>query len=135
MRVLTAVSAVFSVLIVASPAWATTVESEAGEVFIDRGQGFAPVSGSTPAQAGDMVMAMAGGRGVIIYDDGCREVVEVGDVEMVDEVSPCAAGLSEAAVDNVYLYTGLAVVGIAGIIIALSDDDDNGDKPITKNKK
>ena len=127
--------AVFSSLMLALPASAATVQVTSGNVFIDRGEGYASVSGATSAKSGDMVMAMAGGRGEIVYDDGCRQAVEVGSVVVVSEISPCAAGPSEAAVDNVYLYTGLVVVGVIGGVVALTNDDDDGDKCITKCKK
>jgi hypothetical protein len=126
--------AIVTALALAPAASAATVRVLDGELFIDRGEGYAAVSGATSAKAGDTVMVQAGGSGEIIYDDGCRQAVEVGSVAVVAEVSPCATGLSEAAVDNIYLYTGLVMVGVAGAVIALSDDDDKA-KCITQCKK
>lgn len=122
MRYLPGVLAVFSSLALSFPASAAMVQAIGEDVFIDRGQGYASVSGPTSVKAGDVVMVTVGGSGEVIYDDGCRQAVEVGAVVVVGETSPC--GLSEAAVDNIYMYSGLVIVGAAAGIIALSDDDD-----------
>lgn len=104
------------------PAVAATVQSLAGRVLIDRGNGYTPVGTSTSAKTGDLVMAKPGGRGEIIYDDGCRQVVEVGAVIMVGAASPCQSGLGP--VDHDFILGGMAIAAGVGIAVVLSNDDD-----------
>jgi hypothetical protein len=124
-------------LCVALPAFAARVEVASGQLFIDRGNGYQTVKNYTSAKPGDTVMAKVGGSGVVIYEDGCRQEVDVGSVVTVSETSPCngawACGIGPA--DHCFLLGAAVVGGIVGGAIALSDDDDNDKKPITKNKK
>jgi hypothetical protein len=104
------------------PAFAATVQTLAGSVYIDRGSGYTNVGGSTSAKPGDLVMAKAGGRGEILYDDGCRQAVDVGAVVMVGAASPCQSGLGP--VDHDYILAGMAIAAGVGIAAVLSNDDD-----------
>ena len=90
--------------------------------MIDRGSGYTRVGASTSAKTGDLVMAKPGGRGEIIYDDGCRQVVEVGAVVMVGAASPCQSGLGPVNPD--YILGGMAIAAGVGIAVVLSNDDD-----------
>lgn len=105
------------------PAAAATVQALSGQVFIDRGQGYAAVSGAASANAGDVVMVLANGSGEVIYEDGCRQPVEFGAVVVIGAGSPCA--LADSSGGNNYLLVGsLAVAGVVGAAIALSGGDD-----------
>jgi hypothetical protein len=71
------VSAVFIIIggigaALASPAWAgAKLEPIAPQVSVNRGQGYKLVTASTEVSAGDQVMVGPGGRGRIVYADGC----------------------------------------------------------------
>ena len=108
----------------ALPAWAATVNYTGGEVFVDRGSGFSPIRGSLAVTPGAVVMAKVGGTAEVVYDDGCRQAVDVGTVVTVGQVSPCAAN-APAGDTTVYIIGGLAVAAGVGLAIALSGDDDN----------
>jgi hypothetical protein len=77
-----------------------------GPVLVNYGSGYVAADNGARLQAGDAVMAKPGGRGQIIYDDGCRETVEPQKVVLVQDLSPCLKGagpwpiykLGEAAV-------------------------------------
>lgn len=123
-------------LCLAMPAFAARVEVTSGKLFVDRGSGYQTIKNTTSAKPGDTVMAQAGDSGVVIYDDGCRQNVDVGAVVTVSDTSPCQGGGACAIgpADHCFLL-GAAVVGAAvGGVIALSNDDDD-DKCITKCKK
>lgn len=113
----------------AVPAVAATVNVKGGEVFIDRGKGYTPVRGSTQGQAGDTVMALAGGAGEIVYSDGCRQPVDVGAVVTIGEASPCGAA-NLGYPDHTLILGGLVVAGGVAAAIALSGGD--SDKPASK---
>lgn len=104
------------------PAIAATVQTVSGSVYIDRGSGYTNVGGSTSAKPGDLVMAKAGGRAVIIYEDGCRQAVEVGSVATVGSASPCQSGIG--FIDHDYIIAGMAIAAGAGVAVVLSGDDD-----------
>jgi hypothetical protein len=79
-------------LLVASPSWAAVVEPGYGELTINQGQGFKPVTSRAKANVGDSVMVGPGGAATVIYDDGCKVSVQPGGVITVAPLSPCAAG-------------------------------------------
>jgi hypothetical protein len=110
--------------LLAPQAVAATVQPLNGEVFIDRGQGYIAIAGPTSANAGDVVMVLAGGSGEVLYEDGCRQAVELGTLVVIGEVSPCAAGPDQSPWASNYLIVGtLVVAGVVGAAIALSGDD------------
>ena len=127
------VAAFFAGLCVALPVSAATVQVNSGELFLDRGNGYKTVSRTASAKPGDTVMAKVGGSGEIIYADGCRQPVDVGSVVTVSETSPCM-GAGVLYPDHALIVGGLAVAGVVGAVIAISDDDDDK-KCITKCKK
>lgn len=116
-----------AIMAVVGTAQAATVNVKSGSVFIDRGDGYKPVTGSTVGSDGHVVMAMAGGSGEIVYDDGCRQAVEVGAVVVIGPASPCAAA-SPGGVDYTLVIGGLVVAGGVAAAIALSGDDDPASK-------
>jgi hypothetical protein len=110
-----------AVVAFSAAASAATVQVKSGEVFIDRGAGYKPVPGSAAAKAGDIVMVLAGGSGEIVYEDGCRQPVDVGAVVSVGETSPCA--LNSGSVDYTLVIGGVVVAGGVAAAIALSGSD------------
>jgi hypothetical protein len=70
---------------------AATVTVTAGKVAISHGNGFAPITGSTSARPGDLVLTGISGSAEIIYDNGCRQPVRPGAVTAVAETPPCKA--------------------------------------------
>jgi len=113
----------------AVPAVAATVNVKGGELFIDRGKGYTPVRGSTNGNPGDTVMVLAGGRGEVVYSDGCRQSVDVGAVVTIGEASPCSAA-NVGYADHTLIIGGLVVAGGVAAAIALSGGD--SDKPASK---
>jgi hypothetical protein len=78
--------------LVASPSWAAMIEPGYGELTINQGQGFKPLTSRTSASIGDSVMVGAAGNAMIVYDDGCRVPVQPGAVATIAPLSPCASG-------------------------------------------
>jgi len=58
---------------------------------VNRGAGFSPVAGTRALEVGNIVSVRnaAPGRGVLVYDDGCKVTVNPGDVVRVTAPSPC----------------------------------------------
>jgi hypothetical protein len=83
-------------VLVASPSWAATVEPGSGDLTINQGQGFKPVTSRTNANVGDSVMVGPGGTATVIYDDGCKVRVQPGAVATIAPLSPCASGSNAA---------------------------------------
>jgi hypothetical protein len=63
-----------------------------GDLTINQGQGFKPVTGGTTANVGDSVMVGPGGGATVVYDDGCKVDVRPGGVTTIAPLSPCASG-------------------------------------------
>lgn len=101
-------------LLTSTLAQAITVESIQGRVAINRGNGFQPLTATTNGNSGDRVMANPNSSAEIVYDNGCREKVEPGQVVTIKVEPPCA-GL----VPPNYFVTGAIVTGVVvtGIIL------------------
>jgi hypothetical protein len=108
-----------------------------GNVFVNQGKGFEPVTVAVQARAGDSVMAyMAykGGRAKIVYPDGCAvEVNSTTAVVYVQATSPCkvqvAATQTTGALSVGTYAVGAAIVGGVGaavILLANGGSDNNG---------
>lgn len=112
-RVLVSATAV-SALLVSGLVEAATVDSIQGRVAINRGTGFQPVTTATSGKSGDRVMASPNSSAEIVYDNGCREKVEPGQVVTIKAEPPCA-GL----IPSNYLIPGAVVTGVVvtGIIL------------------
>jgi hypothetical protein len=107
----------------ASQAWPATLNVERGDVFINQGAGYRPAAGSMTVNSGDTVMATAGGSAEIVYEDECRQRVDVGSVVVVvGQTSPCAANPTPD--DSVYIIGGLAVTAGAALLFALRGEDE-----------
>jgi hypothetical protein len=79
-------------LLVASPAWATSIEPGQGDLSINQGNGYQPVTSHLNANVGDTVMVGTGGAATVVYDDGCKVNVQPGAVTTIAPLSPCASG-------------------------------------------
>jgi hypothetical protein len=79
-------------VLVASPSWAAIVEPGYGDLTINQGHGFKPVTARAQANVGDSVMVGPGGAATIAYDDGCKVNVGPGAVTTIAPISPCASG-------------------------------------------
>ena len=84
--------AVGCALMVASPTWAATVEPGFGDLTINHGQGFKPVTSRINANVGDAVMVGPGGSATVVYEDGCKVDIRPGAVTTIAPLSPCASG-------------------------------------------
>lgn len=120
-------------LAISSPAGAATLTG--GGLLIDTGSGYQMVSPPMEVQPGTSIIANPDGRGEILYADGCIQRVRPGEVILVTNASPCAAGngtpsgTSNSGTSNygLILGGGLVVGGIVVGAIALSSGGD--DKP------
>src|SRR5690348_4978374 len=83
-------------LLIASQSWAATIEPGQGNLTINQGKGFQPVTGRASGNIGDSVMVAPGGTATIVYDDGCRVTVRPGAVATIASLSPCASGSNAA---------------------------------------
>lgn len=101
-------------------------------VALSTGAAFKPVTGATGLSAGNRVMARANGRAVIQYDNGCRVVVDPGQVITVAAIAPCAGGpiAQESGGGLSPLVIGGGIAAGAGIIAAIAIlTSDNGTSP------
>jgi hypothetical protein len=87
-------------VLVASPSWAAIVEPGIGDLTINHGQGFKPVTGGVNANVGDSVMVGPGGSATIVYEDGCKVDVRPGAVTSIAPLSPCASGSNAQNYNN-----------------------------------
>jgi hypothetical protein len=115
-RLFSAVSIGCAVL-VASPSWAATVEPGVGNLTINQGQGFKPVTTTANANVGDSVMVGPGGSATVVYDDGCKVDIRPGAVTTIAPLSPCASG-SKAQNDDHWGWWIGGILLAAGIAIA-----------------
>lgn len=122
-----------SAVLFGASAHAAKVIPTSGSVFIDRGTGYAEVKAPTDAKTGDVVIALVGGSGEVVYSDGCRAQVEVGNVVTITEPSPCAAlnnsSTAAGGVDTTLIIGGVAVAGGVAAAIALSGGSDKPASP------
>ena len=79
-------------ILMSGPSWAATVELGYGDLTINQGRGFKPMTSRTNANVGDSVMVGPGGSATVVYDDGCKVNVQPGAVTTIAPLSPCASG-------------------------------------------
>ncbi|MBJ7532749.1 hypothetical protein JDN40_01250 [Rhodomicrobium vannielii ATCC 17100] len=111
--------------LMATAAHATVLTNIQGSVMVDRGNGFQPVSVTSPVVAGDRVRAV-GGSADIVYDDGLvQKVVQSQTVAVLSKGRPDApfVGAEGGFAGNLpVIGATLGVVGIAaGVGVAMSD--------------
>jgi hypothetical protein len=109
-------------VLVASPAWAATIEPGQGDLSINQGHGYQPVTGRLNANVGDTVMVGPGGAATVVYDDGCKVNVQPGAVTNIAPLSPCASGSNaqnNSDDGNTWgaVAFGVATAGVLGIAI------------------
>ena len=73
------------------PASAASIEAVKGKVLINHGEGFQQAASGAQANAGDLVMASAGGSAKLVYPGGCQVRVIPGTVVSVGKQPPCTA--------------------------------------------
>ena len=131
-----ALLAVTGVLMVSGPAQAAAVHAEAGEVFINPGSGFIPVTTTTYVAAGTTIMVPAGATAYLAYEGGCTTRIEGPRTVAVAAVPPCQPGQGQATADwaaqtsptgqavdalsTPVVIGGLVVAGGVGAALALS---------------
>src|ERR1700746_1797825 len=91
-RPLFSAMAIGCAVLTASPSWAAVVQPGVGDLTINQGKGFKPVTSGATANVGDSVMVGPGGSATIVYEDGCKVDVRPGAVLTVAPISPCASG-------------------------------------------
>lgn len=136
-----------------APAQAPTarLSGAAGQVTVDRGQGFVVSDAASILRAGDVVRTSAATQ--VVFADGCSLPIAAGQAFTVPSVSPCAAqvagggqavetGAGAAATTSAsagglaaigptgVLVGGLAAGGLVAVVAAAADDDD--DAPISR---
>lgn len=113
-------------VVMGATAQAATLEIIQAPVSANFGQGFVPIDTGTQLNPGVQVMAKPGGRGQIVYDNGCTEPVEEGKVVVVQEDPSCVgAGLPFGDTHHVLLGTAVAAGVGVGIYYLIKDDDDD----------
>jgi hypothetical protein len=117
-------------------AWAgATLQTITPEISLNQGDGYKQVAAATAVSNGDQIMAGPGGRGRIVYPDGCVTDVYPGGVVTVGKCyRPMRAGLEQPVVEEravpwVPLAAGAAVVGVGICAVAGYFDDDDGRGP------
>jgi hypothetical protein len=116
---------------------AATVEVVKGQVSVNQGQGYKQVAAGSAVSTGDRVMAAPGGRGRIVYANGCAVDVHPGAVVTVPEkcYEPMRAGLEAPVAEAAHPYYGAwipyvgaaAVVGVGACAVAgCFNDNDPG---------
>lgn len=120
LRVLAA--AALAMGLMAGAASAATLENVKGAVSVDRGDGFAPVSGGT-VKTGDTVKVAIGGSASINYGGGVVIPVRSGQTIKVSDVYGVNGGGSTAQWQRDYLYWSVGTSAFLGIPFLL---DDNG---------
>ena len=109
--------------------FAATLASVQGQVSVNDGNGYKPVSGPTQLNVGDTVMARPDGSAWVIYDDMCSVPVKPGHVVIIAPEPPCHKTASfdpHGTLPGAVISGGIAVV--AGLCIAEHGICDNKDR-------
>lgn len=67
-----------------------TVSGLSGNVSVNQGGGYRPLTAGATLNTGDLVMAQRGGTVRLVYSDGCVVSVTPGNVVVVSPTPPCA---------------------------------------------
>lgn len=94
-------------------ATAATLQSVQGIILASGGKGFQRATNGTSLPPGTRVVAKHASSGVIIYDNGCREDVEPGQVVTVKTDKECGESIHRA-----HFIMGAAAVG-AGVALTV----------------
>jgi hypothetical protein len=114
--------------------FAATIEPVQGNLSVNQGQGFQPITSRVDVNVGDTLMVGPGGSATVTYDDGCTVKVQPGAVTTIAPLSPCASGSNaQNGPDDYWLPLGfsLLVVGIGTVIAVegLKSPSNNGPNP------
>jgi len=99
------------------PSFAATLRSVSGQVLINRGTGYKPVTTGAEAKTGDVVMARPGASAQLVYADGCKTAVSPGSVVTIGAESPCAGAYAQVGPQTdwrPYLIAGAALAAAGG---------------------
>jgi hypothetical protein len=114
-------------VLVASPSWAAVIEPGSGDLTLNQGQGFKPVTSGNTANVGDSVMVGPGGSATVVYDDGCKVAVKPGAVTTIAPLSPCATGSNAQNHDDTWGWIiGATLFGIGIGVAAYEASKSNG---------
>jgi hypothetical protein len=116
MRIVAAVVALASGLVLSTASLAATVMPVKGKLSINSGTGFHEVAGSVDGKVGDAVMAGPRSSGRIVYSDGCEVPVVPGRVVTITAESPCGNAFGQDASGGGGLPPAVVVVGALGAI-------------------
>ena len=75
--------------IISTSALAATVTPDQGQVLVNRGGGYKPVTQPVEASVGDQVMVKPKGQAHVVFPDGCSMLVSVGMIFTIGPKSPC----------------------------------------------
>jgi hypothetical protein len=116
MRIMTAVVALASGIVLSAASQAATVMPVSGKLLINSGFGFRDVAGPVDGKVGDFVMAGPRSSGRIVYNDGCEVPVVPGRVFTITAESPCGNALGQDASGGGGIPPAVVVVGALGAI-------------------
>jgi hypothetical protein len=71
------------------------INSGAGDVLVNSGNGFRKVGGTSQVKTGDQIMVRTKGSAVVVYDNGCNITVNVGLVQTVVPEGLCSLGITD----------------------------------------
>jgi uncharacterized protein (DUF1786 family) len=83
------VLAMVSIVASGAIACAATLDNVSGRVLVNTGNGYAAAQTNTALKTGDQVFATKDSAALVIYDNGCRQRVEAGEVITVQEAPEC----------------------------------------------
>ena len=84
-----ALASLVLLMLLSSVASAASLTPERGDVFVNAGQGFKPVTGAVQVLPGQRVMIRKGGSALISYGGDCTARVGSGAVWTVPQQAPC----------------------------------------------
>lgn len=116
---------------------AATLTPLQGQVLLNRGGGYQPVSGPVEVKAGDSILVNPDGLAQLAYEDCATYEIKPGDVVYVSEKEavPCAGGTIGGAAGlgglgaNGLVIGGLAVAVGVGIVAGVSSGSDSPSSP------
>jgi hypothetical protein len=116
---------------------AATLTPLQGQVLLNRGGGYQPISGTVEVKAGDSILVNPDGLAQLAYDDCATYEIKPGDVVYVSEKEavPCAGGVVDGAAGlgglgaNGLVVGGLAVAVGVGVVAGVSSGSDSPSSP------
>lgn len=122
----------------AGVAGAATLTPTAGEVMVNTGGGYQPVTSAIEVKAGDSILVNPGGSAQLVYGDCATYEINPGDVVYVaeQETIPCGAGGGGAGLGlgalgggGGLVVGGLAVAVGVGVVAGVSSGSDSPASP------